>query len=126
MVNNDKQYLKDILRKLRVKEEPKSIDHVGKPNESKKCVIIICIKTKEANSRALSNIGLLKGTEEMLGKSASLNIIRCPKGSSLEKNDPTRVKFFQKRLQDYLVNLEGDEESKEIKQRKRKMIMLQT
>ena len=101
IVNNDKQYLKDILRKLRVQEEPKSIDRLGKPNESKKRVIKICMKTKEAKSSVMSNLGLLKGTEEVFGKISVTEDYTVSEREKLrefsvkakeqQKNDPTRV-----------------------------------
>ena len=68
IVDKDDGYIKDILKQLRVNEEPESITRLGKPNDSKRRVLKITMKTKEAKSKVMSNLRRLKGTEEEFGK----------------------------------------------------------
>ena len=98
---NDATYIKDILKKLRVEEVPESITRLGKPNESKRRVMKICMKTKDAKASVMSNLGLLKGTEETFGKISVTEDYTVSEREKLrefsakakeqEKNDPTRV-----------------------------------
>ena len=98
---NDRAYIKDILKKLRVEEVPESITRLGKPNESKGRVMKICMKTKDAKDSIMSSLGLLKGTEEIFGKISVTDDYTVSEREKLrefsakakeqEKNDPTRV-----------------------------------
>ena len=67
-IANDNWYIKDILKKLRVQEEPESIIRLGKANETKKRVMKISMKTKVAKEKVMGSLGRLKGTEEEFGK----------------------------------------------------------
>ena len=98
---NDATYIKDILKKLNVQEEPESITRLGKPNESKRRVMKICMKTKEAKVNVMSNLGFLKGTEEVFGKISVTEDYTVSEREKLrefsakakeeEKKDPSRV-----------------------------------
>ena len=99
--DNDATYIKDILKKLNVQEEPESITRLGKPIESKRRVMKICMKTKEAKVNVMSNLGFLKGTEEVFGKISVTEDYTVSEREKLrefsakakeeEKKDPSRV-----------------------------------
>ena len=59
--SNDADYIKDILKTLGVQENPESITWLGKPNETKKRVMKICMKTKTGKESVMSNLNKLKG-----------------------------------------------------------------
>ena len=66
--SNDKQYIKDILKKLKVTAVAKSVTRLGQPNEKKMRVLKIVMKTDAEKDRVMANLRNLKGTEEEFGK----------------------------------------------------------
>ena len=65
---NDQQYIKDILEKLNVNAEAKSITRLGQPNENKKRVLKIVMKSDAEKDNVMANLRRLKGTEGEFGK----------------------------------------------------------
>lgn len=65
---NDKQYIKDILKHLTVKSQASSITRIGKPNDRKKRVLKIVMKSDGDKEKVMDNLRRLKGTEEEFGK----------------------------------------------------------
>ena len=61
---NDKQYIKDILEKLQVNAEAKSVTRVGQPNEKKMRVLKVVMKSEADKDEVMANLRRLKGTED--------------------------------------------------------------
>ena len=99
--SNDNQYIKDILKKLSVKAEAKSVTRLGQPNEKKMRVLKVVMKTEAEKDSVMANLRKLKGTEEEFGKisvtrdytSSERDQIKeyTTKAAKQNEEDPTRV-----------------------------------
>ena len=98
---NDEYYVDDILECLSVNAEPKSITRIGKPNEKKKRVLKIVMKSTADKDKVMNNLRKLKGTEKDFGKisvthdytSTDREKIKefTNKAKQKSEEDPTRV-----------------------------------
>ena len=98
---NDQQYIKDILKTLRVSAEAKSVTRLGQPNEKRRRVLKIVMKSDAEKDSIMANLGRLKGTEDDFGKisvtsdytSTEREKIKefTTKASQQNQQDPTRV-----------------------------------
>ena len=98
---NDKQYIKDILEKLQVNAEAKSVTRLGQPNEKKMRVLKVVMKSEADKDNVMANLRRLKGTEDDFGKiSVTSDYTRSErdkinefltKAKRQNEEDPTRV-----------------------------------
>ena len=66
--DDDLQYVKDILRRIGVRNDPENVTRLGNPDEKRRRTIKVEMKTAKDKDNVLSNLRKLKGTEEEFGK----------------------------------------------------------
>ncbi len=70
---NDTKYIKDILRKIGVRNDPESVERLGKSNEKRQRTMKVVMKSDDDKEEVLSNLRKLKGTEDDFGKISITN-----------------------------------------------------
>ena len=68
MKTRDTNYVNDILAKLGLTCQPKSITRLGEPNEARKRPLKILMKTIDDKTKVMSCLNRLKGTETQFGR----------------------------------------------------------
>ena len=99
IVENDADYLNEILAHLKIRSQVESITRLGKPNDSKSRVFKVVMPSKAAKDEVMANLRRLKGTEEQFGKisvtddytNSDREKIKdfANRARELAKNDPT-------------------------------------
>ena len=65
---NDKDYIDELLKHLKVRSKPFSITRLGAPNENKTRVMKITMSNEDDKQKVMANLRMLKGMEEEFGK----------------------------------------------------------
>ena len=97
IVENDKQYIKDILEHLTVNANAASVTRIGKPNDKKKRVLKIVMKSDKVKEKIMENLWRLKGTEREFGK---ISVTHDYTSSDREKIKEFANKARQKSMED--------------------------